>query len=62
MKAPQKLDLKYHIWANVIQNECKCNVTKEYWSNVHKPIHIAFKLLLNTFPMCNKKPLMCPFL
>jgi hypothetical protein len=51
----------HHIWANVPGNECKFDVTKAYWSNFHKPIYIAFKLL-NTLPMYNKKPLMFPFI
>jgi hypothetical protein len=34
-----------HIWANVLGNECKFGVTKAYWSDFHKPIYIAFKLL-----------------
>jgi len=50
-----------HVWANVLENECKYGVTKTYWSNFHKMIYITFKLP-NTFPMCNKRPLMPPFL
>jgi hypothetical protein len=50
-----------HIRANVPKNECKYNITKGYWSNVYKPIYIAFKLL-NTLSMYNKKPFMSPFI
>jgi calcineurin-like phosphoesterase family protein len=50
-----------HIWTNVLRNECKYGVTKTYWSDFHKLIYIAFKLL-NTLPMYNKKPLMFPFI
>jgi hypothetical protein len=50
-----------HIWANVLGNECKFGVTKAYWSDFHKPIYIALKLL-STLPMYNKKPLMSPFI
>jgi hypothetical protein len=50
-----------HIWAIILGNECKSNVTKTYWLDFHKPIYIAFKLP-NTLPMYNKKPLMSPFI
>jgi hypothetical protein len=50
-----------HIWANVLENECKYDVIKAYWSHFHKPIYIAFKLP-NTLPMYNKKPLMSLFI
>jgi hypothetical protein len=40
----------YHIWANVLGNECKPGVTKAYWSIFHKPIYIASKIS-NTLPM-----------
>jgi hypothetical protein len=50
-----------HIWANVHGNECKFGVIESYWSDFHKPIYIAFKLL-NTIPMYNKKPLMSSFI
>jgi hypothetical protein len=50
-----------HIWAHVLENECKSGVTKTYWSNFHKPFYIAFKLL-NTLPMYNKKPLISSFI
>jgi hypothetical protein len=50
-----------HIWANFLGNECKYGVTEAYWSNFHKLIYIALKLP-NTFPMCNKQPLMFPFI
>jgi hypothetical protein len=43
-----------HIWANVLENECKYGVIEAYWSNFHKPTYITFKLP-NTFPMYNKK-------
>jgi hypothetical protein len=50
-----------HILVNVLRIECKFGVTKACWSNVHKPIYIAFKLP-NTLQMYNKKPLMSPFI
>jgi hypothetical protein len=50
-----------HIWANVLGNECKYDVTKTYWSDFHKPIYIAFKLP-HTLPMYNQKSLMSPFI
>jgi hypothetical protein len=50
-----------HIWENVLGNECKYVVIEAYWSNFHKLIYIAFKLL-NIFPMYKKKPLMSPFI
>jgi hypothetical protein len=43
-----------YIWANVLRNECKFDVTKTHWLNLHKPNYIAFKLL-NTLPIYNKK-------
>jgi hypothetical protein len=45
-----KLD---HIWTNVPRNECKYGVAKKYWSDFHKLIYIAFKLL-NTLPCITK--------
>jgi hypothetical protein len=51
IKAGFQLD---HIWANVLENECKYVVIETYLSNFHKLIYIAFKLL-NTLPMYNKK-------
>jgi hypothetical protein len=57
-KARSQLD---HIWENVPRNEYKSGVIEAYWSNFHKPIYIAFKLL-NTLSMYNKKPLMFPFI
>ncbi len=57
-KAKFQLD---RIWENVPSNECKFGVIETYWSNFHKLIYIAFKLL-NTLPMYNKKPLMSPFI
>ncbi len=50
-----------HILMNVFRNECKFGVIEAYWSNFHKPIYIAFKLL-NTLPMYNKKPSMSSFI
>jgi hypothetical protein len=50
-----------HIWANVLGNECKFGVIEAYWSDFHRPIYIAFKLL-NALPMYNKNPLMSPFI
>jgi len=50
-----------HIWANVLGNECKFGVTKAYWSNLHKPTYIAFKLP-NTLAIHNKNPLMSSFI
>jgi hypothetical protein len=50
-KAWSQLD---HIWANVLENECKYGVIEAYWSDFHKPIYIAFKLP-NTLMMYNKK-------
>jgi hypothetical protein len=50
-----------HIWANVLGDECKYDVTKIYWSCFHKSIYIAFKLP-NTILMYNKKSLLFPFI
>jgi hypothetical protein len=50
-----------YIQANVLENECKFGVTKAYWSNLHKPTYIAFKLP-NTHSIYNKKPLMFSFI
>jgi hypothetical protein len=50
-----------YIQANVLGNECKFGVTKAYWSNLHKPTYIAFKLP-NTLSIYNKKPLMFSFI
>jgi hypothetical protein len=33
-----------YIHANVLGNKYKFGVTKAYWSNLHKPTYIAFKL------------------
>jgi hypothetical protein len=55
VKASQKLDFNLnHIWANVLRNECKYGVIEAYWLDFHK--------LPKTVPMCNKKPLLSPFL
>jgi hypothetical protein len=43
-----------HIWANVLDNECKYNVIEAYWLDFHNLIYIVFKLL-NTLRMYNKK-------
>jgi hypothetical protein len=43
-----------HIWANVLENECKFVITKAYWSYFHKSAYIAFKLP-NTLPIYNKE-------
>jgi hypothetical protein len=51
----------YHIWANVLGNECKYGVIKAYWSDFHKLVYIAFKSL-NTLPMYYKNPIMFPFI
>jgi hypothetical protein len=50
-----------HIWANVPRNECKFGVIEAYWSDFHKSIYIAFRLL-NTLLKYNKKSLMSPFI
>jgi hypothetical protein len=50
-----------HIWAKVLENECKFGVTKAYSLDFHKFIYNAFKLP-NALPMYNKKTITSSFL
>ncbi len=49
-----------YVQASVFGNECEFGVTKAYWSNLHKPTYIAFKLP-NKLSIYNKKPLIFSF-
>jgi hypothetical protein len=37
-----------HIWANVLENECKSGVTKAYWSDFHKLILYCIQITKQT--------------
>jgi hypothetical protein len=50
-----------HKWTNTLKNECKSDVSKTYWPNIHKPIYITFKLS-STLSIYGNKPISYPFI